>query len=171
MKRLVPNNPLLGISGYQKLFGYEERTELFDSWSHGKIMNALERRPDSSDFAPDLPVLMALGHTVGIKIYPIDASKLKNIKSVGYKNDIRNLRNLIRSEQRKLEKYRGTSNFEQREKDYREAAAKLQREYENILIKAKIADRKSLPKRKTQKFEDVPQAILEDVVGGVLGDD
>jgi len=71
-QRLVPNNPLMGISGYQKILGFDSRTDEFDSWSMKKIMRAFEHREEASPYSEDLPVLMAIAQTVGIKLWPFE---------------------------------------------------------------------------------------------------
>ena len=157
--RLVPNNPLLGISGLQKLFGSDERTDFYDSWSHKKIMNALERRPDSSAYTPDLSVLNAIVQTVGIKIWPIDTQKLRAVYTSKYQKDIRDLQDLIKKREREIAKYRGTDLYDKKEEKKREYAEELQARMEDILIEARIVDAKQFKRRK-REFGEVPAAIL-----------
>ena len=157
--RLVPNNPLLGISGLQKLFGSDERTDFYDSWAHKKIMNALERRPDSSAYTPDLSVLNAIVQTVGIKIWPIDTQKLRAVYTSKYQKDIRDLEDLIKKREKEIAKYRGTDLYDKKEEKKREYAEELKARMEDILIEARIVDAKQFKRRK-RKFGEVPAAIL-----------
>jgi predicted transcriptional regulator len=162
--RLVPNNPLLGFSGLQKLFGSEERNDFFDSWSHKKIMNALEKRPDSSAYAPDLPVFMALLQTVGIKIWPIDTQKLRAVHTVRYKQQIKELRELIKKKQRDvIEDYYGTPTYEKRQEKVSRDAAELIEKIEDIMIEARLVDAKRFKRRK-REFGEVPISIIESIL-------
>ena len=161
LARLVPNNPLLGISGLQKLFGAEARTDTFDSYAHKKIMNALERRPDSSVYAPDLPVMVALLQTVGIKLWPFDKRKSFNVFSSQYKRDIGELSTRIRKEQAKLQsKYFGTLTYEERKSQTNEIVRDLQKQTEDIMLRIRAATGKQY-KRKERKFGEVPADIVE----------
>ena len=161
--RLVPNNPLLGFSGLQKLFGSEERNDFYDSWSHKKIMNSLEKRPDSSAYAPDLPVFMALLQTVGIKIWPIDTQKLRAVHTVRYKQQIRELRELIRKKQQDVtEDYYGTPTYEKRQEKFSRYAAELIEKMEDIMIEARLVDVKRFKRRK-REFGEVPLDVVESI--------
>tara|TARA_R100000808_G_scaffold2156_12_gene9050 strand:+ start:793 stop:4581 length:3789 start_codon:yes stop_codon:yes gene_type:complete len=160
LARLVPNNPLFGISGLQKLFGSKERNDFYDAWAHKKIMNALERRPDSSAYAPDLPVLTAVAQTIGIKIWPIDPQKLNAVFTAKYRSDIRELEELIDDRRDKVGKYRGTDLYEAKQRDLNIYAEEIKEKMEDILINARIVDAKRF-KRRERKFGEVPADIIE----------
>mgnify|MGYP003645141292 FL=1 len=167
LQRLVPNNPLLGMSGYQKLFGSEERTRVFDSWSHQKIMNTLERRPDSSDYAPDLPILMALAQTVGIKLWPFDEVKSLKLFNLKTKIEIDELRKRIRSRQKVLKKYVGTESYERELEKAKEEVDEWRKKMEDIM---RIALGKKERKYKfkygrirEQEFGEVPLDIVKSI--------
>ena len=139
--RLVPNNPLLGFSGLQKLFGSEERNDFYDSWSHKKIMNALEKRPDSS----------------------IDTQKLRAVHTVRYKQQIRELRELIRKKQQDvIEDYYGTPTYEKRQEKFSRYAAELIEKMEDIMIEARLVDVKRFKRRK-REFGEVPLDVVESI--------
>lgn len=168
--RLVPNNPLLGISGLQKLFGSEERLDFYDSWSHKKIMNSLERRPDSSAYAVDLPVLTALAQTVGIKIWPIDPDKLEVVRTSKFRKDVRDLRARIRKMQRDNFKYYGTPLEDTKSKKTDEQARELQDRIDYLMLKHGLADEKKLGiKGRERKFGEVPMDALESLGEAILG--
>jgi len=159
--RLVPNNPLLGLSGLQKLFGSDERNDFYDSWAHKKIMNALERNPDSSDYAPDLPVLMAVAQTMGIKIWPIDTRKLNTIFSMKYKRDKRELEKLIKKKYADLRQdYYQTATYDTRKKQADKSAREIQEKIDDLLIKARLISAKKF-KRRERKFGEVPLDVMK----------
>ena len=162
LARLVPNNPLLGFSGLQKLFGSDERNDFYDSWAHKKIMNALERRPDSSAYAPDLPVLMALAQTVGIKIWPIDKEKLTAVFTNEFKTEVKELKALIKKKEKDVFKYYGTELYKNKEEEAKEAVKELVERMEDILINARIVQAKRF-KRRERKFGEVPADIVESI--------
>jgi hypothetical protein len=161
ISRFVPNNPLLGISGLQKLFGAKARTDFFDAYAHKKIMNALERRPDSSAYAPDLPVMVALLQTVGIKLWPFDKRKSFNVFSNKYKRDIGELSARIKREQTKLQsRYFGTLTYEERKSQTDKIVRDLQKQTEDIMLNLKATQSKRF-KRRERKFGEVPADIIE----------
>ena len=161
LARLVPNNPLLGISGLQKLFGAKARTDAFDAYAHKKIMNALEKRPDSSAYAPDLPVMVALLQTVGIKLWPFDKRKSFNVFSNKYKTDIGKLSARIKREQAKLQsRYFGTLTYEERKSQTDEIVRDLQKQTEDIMLNLKATQSKRFKRRK-REFGEVPADIIE----------
>ena len=166
---MVPNNPLLGFSGLQKLFGSEERNDFYDSWSHKKIMNALERRPDSSPYAQDLPVLMAIAQTMGIKIWPINKQKLNAIRTLKYKNGIRELEELIDKRQKDINKYYGTDLYDEKQKKLEIYSEEILVKMEDIMIEARVVDAKKFKRRK-RRFGEVPvdaaESLKESLVEG-----
>ena len=169
LSRMVPNNPLLGFSGLQKLFGSEERNDFYDSWSHKKIMNALERRPDSSPYAQDLPVLMAIAQTMGIKIWPINKQKLNAIRTLKYKNGIRELEELIDKRQKDINKYYGTDLYDEKQKKLEIYSEEILVKMEDIMIEARVVDAKKFKRRK-RRFGEVPvdaaESLKESLVEG-----
>ena len=172
LARLVPNNPLLGISGLQKLFGSEERSDFYDSWSHKKIMNSLERRPDSSAYAVDLPVLTALAQTVGIKIWPVDPEKLDVVRTSKFRKDVRDLRARIRKMQRDNLKYFDTPLYDVKGEKVAKQARELQNRIDYLFLKHGLADEKRLGlQRRERKFGEVPTDVLESLSEAILGTD
>jgi hypothetical protein len=124
-------------------------------------MNALERRPDSSVYAPDLPVMVALLQTVGIKLWPFDKRKSFNVFSSQYKRDISELSTRIRKEQAKLQsKYFGTLTYEERKSQTNEIVRDLQKQTEDIMLRIRAATGKQY-KRKERKFGEVPIDVVE----------
>ena len=123
-------------------------------------MNALERRPDSSAYAPDLPVLMALAQTVGIKVWPIDKEKLTAVFTNEYKTDVRELRALIKKKEKDVFKYYGTELYKNKDEEAKEAVKELVERMEDILINAKIVQTKRF-KRRERKFGEVPADVIE----------
>ena len=167
LQRLVPNNPLIGMSGYQKLFGSEERTRVFDSWSHQKIMNALERRPDSSPYAPDLSVLTAIAQTVGIKLWPFDEVKSLRVFNLETKLEINKLRARIKKRHKQLQKYIGTERYEKEKEEAEEEAREWRQEMEDIMKRA-LGKRERKYKLKygrirEREFGEVPTDVIRSI--------
>jgi hypothetical protein len=135
MQRLVPNNPLIGISGYQKLAGLEGRYDDFDSWSMKKIMNALEQRQNASDYREDLPVLMAIAQTIGIKLWPFE----KNVGLKGFSSEqrkyARKLEKKVSILKKDLKKYIGTPLYDEKYKEIEEEFKNLMEEQERVYRK------------------------------------
>jgi hypothetical protein len=160
LSRLVPNNPLFGFSGLQKLFGSEERNDFYDSWSHKKIMNALDKRPDSSAYSPDLPVLMAVAQTIGIKIWPIDKQKLNAIRTLKYETEIKELEKLINTRRKEITKYYGTDLYDEKEKKLEIYAEEILEKIEDIMINTRVVNAKKFKRRK-RRFGEVPLDVVE----------
>ena len=123
-------------------------------------MNALERRPDSSAYAPALPVLTAVAQTIGIKMWPIDPQKLNAVFTVRYQQDVKELEDLIKNRRKKLGKYIGTDLYEEKERDLNIYAEEINAKMEDILINARIVDAKRF-KRRERKFGEVPADVIE----------
>jgi hypothetical protein len=141
-QRLVPNNPLLfPVSGVQKALGFDSRWDAFDSWSNKKIMNALEQRDDSSPYRADLSVMMAMGQTVGIKLWPFDPKKTRRVLSVKQRRERSKIQKEMDSLGKELSKYRGMPLYNQKKKETSERVKELQRKYENLFIKERVTKR------------------------------
>jgi|TARA_R110002020_G_scaffold254156_2_gene467880 hypothetical protein len=137
LKRLVPNNPLIGISGVQKLLGFDSRFDMFDSWSMKKIMKALEHKEDASDYTEDLPVLMAIAQTIGIKLWPVEREvALKGFTQEQQKRTKKLRKNLYKM-RREMEKYpSGTPEYWEKYKEVKEELEDVIRE--EIRVNSKI---------------------------------
>ena len=161
LARLVPNNPILGFSGLQKLFGSDKRWDAFDSWSHKKIMNSLERRKDSSAYAPDLSAFNALVQTVGIKVWPFDKTKAFNVFNMKYQRELSDLRTRMHKAWVTLDKYSGTPTYDERRKAVEEDVADMQKSHERLLREIRGASSKEYHKKRERKFGEVPTDALE----------
>ena len=104
-QRLVPNNPLIGVSMYQKALGSDSRFDMFDSWSMKKIMKAMEYREGVSDYSADLPVLMAIAQTIGIKLWPFERNIKLRTFTAEQKKHVIELKASIREKQERLRQY------------------------------------------------------------------
>ena len=105
LQRLIPNNPLIGLSIYQKAVGADSRWTEFDSRSVEKIMGALESKEKVSSYSADLPVLMAIAQTVGIKLWPFERDIKLRTFTAEQKKHVRELRKTIEEMQEKLDEY------------------------------------------------------------------
>lgn len=75
-KQMFPNNPLVGISGWQWAIDeipgveYSDRFEALDSWSHKRIRDAAFLSDTYKPFQEHMPVWMAVLQNIGIKLWP-----------------------------------------------------------------------------------------------------
>ena len=120
-QRLVPNNPLIGMSMYQKAVGADSRWTEFDSYSMKKIMKALEFKDQSSPYSSDLPVLMAIAQTVGIKLWPFERDIRVRTFTAEERRHVRELRKDIEERKKRLYQYpEGSSQRNKIRKDIEE---------------------------------------------------
>ena len=140
---------------------------MFDSWSHHKIMNALERRPDSSPYAPDLSVLTAIAQTVGIKLWPFDEVKSLRVFNLETKLEINKLRARIKKRHKQLQKYIGTERYEKEKEEAEEEAREWRQEMEDIMKRA-LGKRERKYKLKygrirEREFGEVPTDVIRSI--------
>ena len=162
LQRLVPNNPVLfPVSGIQKAMGLDARWDAFDSWSNKKIMKALEERDNASPYRATLPVMIALGQTVGIKLWPFDPEKARIVLNANQRRKRSEIEKEIDRLGKDLSKYRGMPVYNQKRKEASERMKELRDEFEKLYLKRKFSRRAQYTKKPTMSAGVIVEEIFD----------
>jgi hypothetical protein len=115
LKKQVPNNPIIGISGWQwgvdQIPGveYKDRWKAFDSYAHQSIMRTFTQRANArAPYAEDTTVINTMLRFIGIKLWPFELPFKERKYKLDYDRRMTNLRRQVEKLNREYERYRGT---------------------------------------------------------------
>lgn len=144
LSRLIPNNPLFGTYGIDQINipGTDAyiRMEGFNSWSHKRIMKSLQQRKGVNPYAEDMPLWMAIVHSVSVKLWPWDEDIARNGFATKITNQMDERRRQISKIERDLElKWGGTPSYSEKLKDAERRIRLITQEISDILLEAQRA--------------------------------
>ena len=112
LKKQVPNNPILGISGWQwgidQIPGveYKQRWRAFDSYAHQSIMRTLTQSANArAPYAEDTTVLNTMLRFIGIKLWPFELPFKEGKYRLEHERNLNKLQSEIIKLRKNLEKY------------------------------------------------------------------
>ena len=160
-KQILPNNPLVGISGWQWAIDeipgveYSDRFEAVDSWSHKRMRDAAFLSDTYKPFQEHLPVWMVLLQNIGIKLWPWEEEVkwkqfLSRIKKPSEEAS-RKIYKLWRDFDKKYSQFRDTDRHSLWEAQYdktNEEAARAQEEFNDFARRKAAAISKARRKKR-----------------------
>ena len=162
LKKLVPNNPIIGISGWQwgidQIPGVElkARWRAFDSYAHKNLMETITQRAHArAPYAEDTTVVNQLLRFIGIKLWPFEP-RIKDQKfSLKYERKIRALQKSIQDMEKELRKYRPGS------EEYKIQLGKNSEDLKDLRRRQEEYELKIRRSRKLKRNIDDPREIWE----------
>jgi hypothetical protein len=144
--RLIPNNPLFGTYGIDQINipGTDAyiRMEGFNSWSHKRIMKSLQQRKGVNPYAEDMPLWMAIVHSVSVKLWPWDEDIARNGFDTKITKQVDERIRQISKIERDLElKWGGTPLYNEKRKDAERRIKLRKQEIDDIVLEGQRAVR------------------------------
>ena len=143
LKKQVPNNPILGISGWQwgidQIPGveYKQRWRAFDSYAHQSIMRTLTQSANArAPYAEDTTVLNTMLRFIGIKLWPFELPFKEGKYRLEHERNLNKLQSEIIKLRKNLEKYPfGSEEYLAVEEETNDDILILRRKQEEYMLK------------------------------------